>query len=305
MPRLLPRSVLEGYGELVGSSRRRYGAPAHLMIGNYSVDEVQNEFIARSRAAGRSMSFIQHGGYYLQSRVNGQERLELRPDGTFLSWGGRAPHARPLANPKLERLRGRWRPGDDVLIVEWVQPADRYLILFASQPLANQGYGPGALLARFAGAVQDARRRPRAQALPLLRGRGVRARAGARGAAPPAAARRDLATEWMARSRLVVVPYADTPFIEAMVMGAPTIGLWDPELWELRDDARPAFEALERAGVIQRDPEAAAAHVDAVYADPLAWWDSPETRAARDIFIERFAAPGDWLAEWTAYIRAL
>ena len=63
----------------------------------------------------------------------------------------------------------------------------------------------------------------------------------------PAAARRDLATDWMAKARLVVVPYADTPFIESMVMGAPTVGLWDPELWELRDDARPAFDALERS----------------------------------------------------------
>ena len=305
MPRLLPRSILEGYSSLLATSRRRYGKPAHLLIGNYSVDEVQNEFIARSQAAGKTLSFVQHGGYYLQSRVNGHERLELRDDATFLSWGGRASHARPLPNPRLERLRGRHRGGTDVLLIEWIQPTDPYLILFSSMPLGNQQYATAKRLAEFVGAVRGARdalalkRFPyhievdpeRPQALAELPHR------------PPR--RVFTAIGWMARSRVVVVPYPDTPFIEAMVMGVPTIGLWDPDMWELRDDARPAFDALEAAGVIHRDPIAAATHVDSIYADPRRWWDGPATREARERFIERFAAPGDWLSSWAAYIRRL
>ncbi len=54
-----------------------------------------------------------------------------------------------------------------------------------------------------------------------------------------------------------------------------------------------------------RTRRAAAAHLDAVYADPSAWWDAPATRAARDAFIDRFARPGDWLPAWSGYLREL
>ena len=48
--------------------------------------------------------------------------------------------------------------------------------------------------------------------------------------------------------------YPDTPFIEAMAIGVPTIGLWDPGLWEMRADAAPHFDRLERLGVVHSDP---------------------------------------------------
>ena len=303
LPRMIPRSVLEGHAEFVTYARHRYGAPTHLVLGNYAADEVQNEHVARCVAAGRRIAFAQHGGFYFQARVNAQERLEVRPCCDFLSWGAEGPAVRPLPSPRLERIRGSHAGGDTVVIVEFLEPPDAYPLRFASQPMANQAYAPSALLAglveatsvsrehlvlkRFPSHLDAHRRRlPVLEALP-------------HDFAPGGA------VEWMRQARVAVIPYPDTPFIEALVLGVPTIGLWDRSLWELRDDARGPFDALFEADVIHEDPRAAAAHLDAVYADPAGWWDAPATRAARDTFIQRFARPGDWLTAWSGYLREL
>jgi putative transferase (TIGR04331 family) len=90
-----------------------------------------------------------------------------------------------------------------------------------------------------------------------------------------------------------------------MVLGVPTIGLWDPLLWEMRPDAAEHFQRLQELGVVQPDPQAAARHLDAIYDDPARWWGARELRDARRAFLERFAMPGDWLAEWTRMLREL
>src|SRR4029077_6155390 len=101
---LLPLSLLEGFQLVEREATRRYGRPVHAVVGNYGIDETQNVFLARCRAAGKRIAFAQPGGMYLQSPVNAQERLELDPDSTFLSWGGSRKNAIPTPNAYLEHL---------------------------------------------------------------------------------------------------------------------------------------------------------------------------------------------------------
>jgi putative transferase (TIGR04331 family) len=110
----------------------------------------------------------------------------------------------------------------------------------------------------------------------------------------------------MAHARVAVVTYPDTPFIEAMLLGVPTIGLWPSALWELRDDAREPFDLLKEVGVIFEDPVAAAARLDVAAIDPEAWWGSADVQAARRAFLARFAAVGRRpLEPWVTYLRSL
>jgi putative transferase (TIGR04331 family) len=114
------------------------------------------------------------------------------------------------------------------------------------------------------------------------------------------------AVDWMARARLAVLTYPDTPFIEALLLGVPTIGLWPAALWELRDDARAPFDLLAEAGVVFDDAAAAAAQLDAVAAEPGPWWRSAPVQAARSAFLARFAAVGRRpLQPWVAHLRSL
>lgn len=296
LPQLLPRSLLEGFDQIRAASRRRYGRPLPAVVGNYSVDETQNEFLGRCRAAGRRLAFAQHGGFYLQSPVNAQERLELLPRSTFLSWGGRRPGAVPTPNPYLEHLRGTHRGGKRITIVEALEPPDAYVLRFAGHPLANQAYEAAWMLAELVERLPPARRAEVAlKRFPNVLGPAARPPVlqALRTDGPPGGA-----AAWVAASRLAVIPYLDTPFIESIVIGTPTVGLWNPARWPLLGELEPLFARLRELGIVHADAAAAAAHIDAVYDEVGRWWDSTEVASARAEFVERLAVPGDWLGAW-------
>jgi putative transferase (TIGR04331 family) len=211
---------------------------------------------------------------------------------------------RPVPNPYVARLLDGHRGGGaHVVVVESLTPPVSYPFRFSTVPLGNQVYAEEqrlvdfvqalgrvrehVVLKRFPSAASRAARRPELEALP----------------GPPGRPRP--ATYWMCRARVAVVAYPDTPFIEAMVLGVPTIGLWDPALWEMRPDAVVQFDRLQELGVVHDDPVAAARQLDAIYDDPARWWHAQDVRDVRRAFLQRFAMPGDWRAAWTRMLREL
>ena len=305
LPTLVPLTVLESHAELVRVSHQRCGPESHLVHRAYASDDVENEFLARSAAAGKTVAFAQHGGATFQLSVAASERHIHRDGRRAISWGAAVePNVRTVADPYVQSLRDTHRSGDHVLLVEWMTPPYRYLYRFTTTPLANQALveemrlvrfveacgpvHPHLLLKGFPGPEAAAARHPSLRGLPVAE-----------------RWRRRPAPYWMRRARLAVVSYPDTPFIEAMTIGVPTIGLWDPGLWEMRADAAPHFECLERLGVVHSDPQRAAAKVREVYDEADAWWGSPEIIAARIAFLERFAIAGDWRVQWAAALGEL
>jgi hypothetical protein len=297
---VLPRSVLEGHAQLADASLRRHGDATHVVVGNYFVDELENDFIGRCRTAGYSVAFVQHGGSYGALRVHAMGRPEHRSGSTFVSWGPDG-NGTPAPMPGLARLRDSHRGGDRLMLIEYLEPPRPYLVQFSTTPLGNQGYDVPRMLADFAENVRLPRNRLALKAFPTF------VEAPSR---PPALEALDkcgqskswLAPDWMRRARLVAIPYPDTPLIEAMLIGVPTIAFWNPELWEMRDDAAPFFEELERAGVLYTDPAAAATKASEVYESAGEWWAGAQIQAARGRFLDRFAMGGNWLERWTQLI---
>lgn len=305
VPDLIPRSFVEDYEEVTRLSRARYGSPCPTVIGNYFVDEPQNEYLGRVAASGSRIAFAQHGGSYRQSRVDAIERLEVRDGGTFLSWGWEGPGARRAASPKLAQLKDTHRGGDKVLIVEVQLP--RYVLRFNTWPLAEQTERLTLDLGRF---VRETSVRGLAPHLLLKPATDNDTYGHVRSPDVDAVPQTDrtispYATDWMKVARIAVVTYPATSLIEAMVIGVPMIGLWDRARWEERDDASSHFEHLEHLGVLFADPEEAAERLGDVYSRATEWWLSADIQTARRAFLQRFARTESWLADWRAALAAL
>jgi putative transferase (TIGR04331 family) len=295
MPDLLPRSLLEGFEDVEQKSSRHYGRPTDVLVAAYSIDEVQNEFLARCRSAQRRVAFVQHGGFYLQSRVFTPERFLLESGSLFLSWGGRGPNVVPTPNPYLERLRDSHRGGTRITIVEGIERP--YVVDFRSQPLGNQTYVPIRMLSEMIRLLPPSRQAHLAfKRFPNPQAESTRPREIEE---LPTEGPSGGAVAWLASSRLAVILYLDTPFIESMVIGTPTVGLWNPSHWPLRDELAPLFERLEAVGIVHTDPASVAAHIDHVYDDVDAWWSASDVVEARAAFVNRFGLAGDWLQAWT------
>lgn len=305
LPTLVPRSVLEDHSDLVRRSERRCGPPCNLVHRNYAWDDVENEFLARSAAAGKTLAFAQHGGATFQLAVAPTERHMHREGRRYISWAASVEgNVRPAADPYVQTLRDTHRGGSSILLVEWMTPPYSYVYRFTSTPMANQAFTEEMRLVRFVQAAGAVRARLLLKGFPGLAA--AAHRHPALRALPMAERwRRRPAPYWMRHARLAVVAYPDTPFIEAMVIGVPTIGLWDPHLWGMRDDVAPHFERLQELGVVHSDPERCAAKVGEVYGSADAWWSTPEIASARAAFLARFAVAGDWRAEWAAALREL
>ena len=112
--------------------------------------------------------------------------------------------------------------------------------------------------------------------------------------------------EELSKSRLCVCTYNGTNLLENLAANFPTLAFWDPEVWELRKSAVPAFEKLVQAGILHYSPESAAKKLTEIYSDPLAWWDSPEVQKAKDQFCHQFARTSEtWLQDWKNEVSSL
>lgn len=304
LPKLTPRTLIEEYPSVVAESERAYGKASHVVVGNYSIDEVQNEFIARSSEAGKGVAFAQHGGSYGQARIHPAERLELRRGSVFASWGEwQKESVRPTPSPYINRLHNKHQGGRKVVIVESLSSRFPYPIRFESSPLGAQTYEVDAQVRAFIETITapEVRRSVVLKRFPIFsnftRDEALERLPHRLPRNPP------LATDWFRVARIAIVTYPDTPLIEAIVMNVPTIALWNPDHWEMRDDAAPHFAALVEAGIVHYEPKGAAAKLESVYATADEWWRGSEIQEARQQFLERFAKPGDWVAAWAELLR--
>lgn len=85
-------------------------------------------------------------------------------------------------------------------------------------------------------------------------------------------------------ARLCIATGNCTVFQEAFLMQIPTLLIWNPVHWEIRDSAQHAFRGLQEAGVFFADPVLAARHITAIWQDTGAWWHSAKVQSAVDHF---------------------
>ena len=110
----------------------------------------------------------------------------------------------------------------------------------------------------------------------------------------------------LAQARLIVCSYPETTFSEAMASDIPVVLVYPPEIYERHPVTAPLLEQMRSARIVFTDATEAAAHVSAVWSNLDAWWNSAEVATARRAFRDtalRF--DGDWIREWTHFLRSL
>ena len=91
----------------------------------------------------------------------------------------------------------------------------------------------------------------------------------------------------MAASRLVVIDYLSTAYLESLMMNIPTICFWDAEVMCLKNEYSDFYDDLIEAKIIHTSPESASRHLLDVYEDPSIWWNDPSTQMLRKRWLSR------------------
>jgi putative transferase (TIGR04331 family) len=91
------------------------------------------------------------------------------------------------------------------------------------------------------------------------------------------------------RSRLIVYSYNSTGILETLALNVPTVFFWDESFIELRESARPYYEALRKVGVFHDSEKSASTHVNEIWDDVHEWWQRNDVQEARRSFCEQYA----------------
>ena len=76
----------------------------------------------------------------------------------------------------------------------------------------------------------------------------------------------------MLQSRLVIVDYISTAYLESLHMNIPTVFFWDPEINHLEERFSDFFQPLIDVGICQTDPVKAAVFIQEIINNPEEWW---------------------------------
>jgi putative transferase (TIGR04331 family) len=110
----------------------------------------------------------------------------------------------------------------------------------------------------------------------------------------------------MQRSKCTVLTYFDTPILEALVIGVPTIVIIDLNRWHFRPDCQGVIDLLLESKIIHSTTKSATHHIAACSDTSMKnWWEDDQTLNARNAFLNRFARQGEWLSDWRTFVEAL
>lgn len=100
----------------------------------------------------------------------------------------------------------------------------------------------------------------------------------------------------MRTSRLVVIDYMATSYLETMSMNIPTVLFYKRNSNFFNAYSADFLEDLIRVGICQDNPESAAKFVELISVNPEDWWFQPDVQAAKDRFLEKNLGKPEYLA---------
>lgn len=93
--------------------------------------------------------------------------------------------------------------------------------------------------------------------------------------------------EQMLKSRLVVIDYKSTAYLESLMMNIPTVFFWNPDADYLEEHHSDFYQPLIDVGICQTDPVEAAKFVENIINNPEEWWQQEEVQKKKEEFLNR------------------
>lgn len=92
--------------------------------------------------------------------------------------------------------------------------------------------------------------------------------------------------ELMLKSRLVVIDYLSTSYLESMKADIPTVFFWNTQTYFLDNQYLDFYDCLVEAGICQTDPVRAAQFIEEIKDNPEGWWSQEKVQTAKNKFLE-------------------
>ncbi len=303
IPQQIPIAYLEGYSQLVAKSKNM-GWPKHPSIlftsNSYSSDDIFKTYAAEHRKKGTPFVIGQHGGHYGSGKWSMTEDHEIAVSDKYLSWGWvdpLRPKIKPVGQIKILKYQGEtYNKKSGMLLITHTAP--RYSYVMFSGVVAGQWLEY--LNDQFS-FVQALTEKTRNQLIVRLYKNDYGFNQHARWKEKFPSLKYDFAVhkmeELMSTCRIFVSTYNATTYLESISVNIPTVIYWNPKHWEIRDNAIPFFEELKAVKIFHETPESAAQHINDIWNNVDAWWNSENVRQSVNRFRNYYCYPASDLIE--------
>jgi len=90
----------------------------------------------------------------------------------------------------------------------------------------------------------------------------------------------------MKNTKLLIVDYLSTGYLEGIISDIPTIVLFDSNVYSLNKEHNLFFKPLIDSGIFQRSPIEAANLLGKIHLNPKSWWESKKVSKGREDFLK-------------------
>jgi putative transferase (TIGR04331 family) len=301
----MPKVYLEGYSEMHKNSISAFPRfPQTIFTANGLMQNEGFKFWAANQTErGTKIIATQHGGHYGTGLWSTIESHEIKASSQYITWGWKSeenPTVMPGVSGQLSCMANKIKSTPQGAILWITMALPRYSYSMYSVPSGPQMFDYISDQEGFWSATSPEVRELLLLRLPLY-DRGFNEKRRWHDFAPTLKTCTGKLTmvQQLNKSRLCIVTYNATSFLETLAANFPIIVFWNPDHSDLRKSAKPYFEKLIQAGILYSDPKSAAEKVNEIYQNPLSWWLSPSIQAAREEFCHQFAKTSkSWRTTW-------
>lgn len=299
IPLQIPRIYLEGFSKLKLSVKRSHWpiSPRVIFTSNsYSEDDYFKVWTAEKIEKNSKLIIAQHGGNFGMNNIESHAKHQYLIADKFLSWGWKKKEIqsiKPVGNIKIITKKSQKIDNSGYgLIISTEYPRFSYYLYsvpiasqyksyleaqFSFLELLPQRIFDKILFKPYPSNYKWYTRERLLDSFPKLKvdqsGKSFK--------------------KLLKNSRICIITYNGTSFLESFAWDFPTIIFFDSFHWELDDKAKASFEILKKANIYHTTADSAARHLINVWDDIKGWWEEPFTQSAVFKFSETWNVLGN------------
>jgi len=310
IPIQIPKVYLEDFKKLKKTVFSRFPRKARgIYTANaYSHNDFFKFWAANEVQNGTKLFIGQHGGNFGTDLWAQDEDHQIKICDRYFTWGWtnkRFNHLRSLSAPRLLGMKNKLTANKNGDVVSILTSLPRYFYCSYSVPVAGQ-------FLDYFNQQLDLTKLLSSEILSNYRIRldqpgfewDLKQRFLDNGLGDIIESRNGKLIDRLQKSRLCVATHNATVFLETFTANFPTILYWNPNHYEIRSEAIPYFNELNKVGILHYTPESGSKTINNIYHDTLGWWQQEEIQKAKDAFCTQFAnISSNWMEEWRAELK--
>lgn len=294
--KFIPISYLENFKKILEETNK-IGWPknpkAIFTSNNFFEDEFFKIWTAEKQKNNSALLIGQHGGNYGTSLFNFSEGHEIKISDFYFTWGWKfnnmaSKKVKPLFNLKISNTKIKYDKNGCLLLVTMALP--RYSYQLYSVPIASQYLNYLQSQFDFVEALPEyLQKQILVRLFPQDFGWSQKERWIDRFPNINIDNGKENYLKQISKCKIFISTYNATTFLETLSFNVPTIIYWDPEYWELRDEAIPFFRILEEVGILHFNVKSAVSKLLEILNNVDQWWFQENTQNAIKLFCIQFS----------------